>query len=34
MVEVVGGLTGNEAVILVGKRTLTDGTAVNVTEAK
>jgi RND family efflux transporter MFP subunit len=34
MVEVLGGLTGNEEVILVGKMTLADGAAVNVSEAK
>jgi membrane fusion protein (multidrug efflux system) len=34
MVEVLSGLKGNEAVILVGKMTLTDGAAVNVMEAK
>ena len=33
-VEVLSGLTGTEAVILMGKMTLTDGTAVNVMEAK
>lgn len=33
-VEVLGGLTGSEAVILVGKMTLTDGATVNATEAK
>lgn len=33
-VEVLGGLTGNEAVILVGKAVLADGAAINVTEAK
>ena len=33
-VEVLAGLTGSEAVILVGKMTLADGAAVNVTEAK
>lgn len=33
-VEVVSGLAGSEAVILVGKMTLADGAAVNVTEAK
>ena len=33
-VEVVAGLTGGEAVILVGKMTLADGAAVNVMEAK
>ncbi|MSU57278.1 MAG: efflux RND transporter periplasmic adaptor subunit [Pedosphaera sp.] len=33
-VEVLTGLKGNEAVILVGKMTLADGAAVNVTEAK
>ena len=33
-VEVLGGLTGNEAAILVGKMTLADGVVVNVTEAK
>lgn len=33
-VEVLGGLTGSEAVILVGKVTLTDGAAINTTEAK
>ena len=33
-VEVLNGLTGGEAVILVGKLTLSDGTAVTVTEAK
>ncbi len=33
-VEVVSGLTGSEAVILVGKMTLADGVAVNVMEAK
>jgi membrane fusion protein (multidrug efflux system) len=32
--EVLTGLTGSEAVILVGKMTLTDGAAVNATEAK
>jgi len=34
MVEVVSGLTGNEAVILVGKMILAEGAAVNVTEEK
>ena len=33
-VEVLSGLTGNEAVILVGKLTLADGAAVNATEVK
>lgn len=33
-VEVASGLTGSEAVILVGKMTLADGATVNVTEAK
>jgi membrane fusion protein (multidrug efflux system) len=33
-VEVIGGLTGNETVILAGKLTLTDGQAVNAVEAK
>jgi membrane fusion protein, multidrug efflux system len=33
-VEVLTGLTGSEAAILVGKMTLTDGAAVNATEAK
>jgi membrane fusion protein (multidrug efflux system) len=33
-VEMLSGLTGSEAVILVGKMTLTDGAAVNATEAK
>jgi membrane fusion protein (multidrug efflux system) len=33
-VEVLGGLTGNEPVILAGKLALADGAAVNVTEAK
>jgi membrane fusion protein (multidrug efflux system) len=33
-VEVISGLTGSEAVILVGKMTLADGTAVNATEAR
>ncbi len=33
-VEVLGGLTGNETVILAGKLTLNDGQAVNVTEAR
>jgi len=33
-VEVIGGLTGSEAVILVGKMTLADGAAINATEAK
>lgn len=33
-VEVMSGLTGGEAVILVGKMTLADGAAVNATEAK
>ena len=33
-VEVANGLTGSEAVILVGKMTLTDGAAIKVTEAK
>lgn len=33
-VEVLSGLTGSETVILVGKLTLADGAAVNVTEAK
>jgi len=33
-VEVLSGLTGNEAVILVGKLVLADGQAVNVTEVK
>jgi membrane fusion protein, multidrug efflux system len=33
-VEVLGGLNGSETVILVGKMTLTDGAAVNATEAK
>ncbi|MBI5772845.1 MAG: efflux RND transporter periplasmic adaptor subunit [Verrucomicrobia bacterium] len=33
-VEVLGGLTGGEAVILVGKLALADGAAVNATEAK
>ena len=33
-VEVLSGLTGSEVVILVGKMTLTDGAAVNSTEAK
>ena len=32
--EVLGGLTGNEAVILAGKLALADGQAVNVTEVK
>ena len=32
--EVLSGLTGSESVILVGKLTLADGTAVNATEAK
>jgi membrane fusion protein (multidrug efflux system) len=34
LAEVLSGLTGNEAVILVGKMTLADGTAINPTEAK
>lgn len=34
MVEVVSGLSGNEAVILVGKLALADGAAVNVAETK
>jgi membrane fusion protein (multidrug efflux system) len=34
IVEVLGGLTGSEAVILVGKMTLADGAVVNVVEAK
>ena len=34
MVEVLGGLTGNETVVLVGKMTLTDGAAINATEAR
>lgn len=34
MVEVLGGLTGNEEVILVGKLTLADGAVVTVTETK
>lgn len=34
MVEVVNGLSGNEAVILVGKQALADGAAITVTEAK
>jgi membrane fusion protein (multidrug efflux system) len=34
LVEVVGGLAGNEAVILAGKLPLTDGAAVNATEVK
>lgn len=34
MVEVLSGLTGSETVILVGKLTLADGAAVNVTEGK
>ena len=33
-VEVLDGLTGNEAIILVGKLALADGQAVNATEAK
>ena len=33
-VEVISGLTGKEAVMLVGKLMLVDGAAVNVTEAK
>jgi membrane fusion protein, multidrug efflux system len=33
-VEVLSGLTGNEAVILMGKLALADGTPVNATEAK
>ena len=33
-VEIVSGLTGNEAVILVGKTALGDGAAINVTETK
>lgn len=33
-VEVLSGLTGNEAVILAGKQTLADGAAITVTEAK
>jgi membrane fusion protein (multidrug efflux system) len=33
-VEVLGGLTGGEAVIFAGKLTLTDGQAVNAVEAK
>jgi membrane fusion protein (multidrug efflux system) len=33
-VEVLSGLTGSEAVILVGRMTLADGAAVNATEAK
>ena len=33
-VEVLSGLAGNEAVILVGKMTLADGAAVNATEAR
>ena len=33
-VEVLSGLTGNEAIILVGKLTLADGAAVNAVEAK
>jgi membrane fusion protein (multidrug efflux system) len=33
-VEVLDGLKGGEAVILVGKLTLTDGAAINATEAK
>ena len=33
-VEVASGLTGNEAVILVGKMTLAEGVAINATEAK
>lgn len=33
-VEVLSGLTGNEAVILVGKMALADGAAITVTEAK
>jgi len=33
-VEVLSGLTGNEAVILVGKSTLVDGAAITVMEAK
>lgn len=33
-VEVMSGLTGSETVVLVGKMTLTDGAAVNATEAK
>jgi RND family efflux transporter MFP subunit len=32
--EVLSGLTGSEAVILVGKMTLADGAAINATEAK
>jgi membrane fusion protein (multidrug efflux system) len=32
--EVLSGMTGNEAVILVGKLTLTDGTTINPTETK
>ncbi len=34
MAEVLGGLTGSEPVILVGKQVLTDGQVVNMTEAK
>jgi membrane fusion protein (multidrug efflux system) len=33
-VEVLSGLTGNEAVILAGKMTLVDGAAITVMEAK
>jgi len=33
-VEILGGLTGSESVILVGKLALTDGAAINVTETK
>jgi RND family efflux transporter MFP subunit len=33
-VEVLSGLTGSEAVILIGKMTLADGVAVNATEAR
>jgi len=34
MVEVVAGMTGSEAVILLGKMILADGVAVNATQAK
>ncbi len=33
-VEITGGLTGAEAVVLAGKQTVTDGQPVNVTEGK
>ena len=33
-IEVMSGLTGSEAVVLVGKLTLADGVAINATEAK